>query len=132
MRRLLTVNRLAQTINFGSLPDKPVNAVPFALSATASSGLAVSYTSSTPGVAYRERKHRDDHGVGTTTITASQAAMRRHLPANDVSQALNVTGMGNGVLVEEGFNGLAGGAPDATKFEWTVRHSLQGPASCTS
>jgi hypothetical protein len=123
---VLTVNRLAQTISFGSLPDKPVNAVPFTLSATASSGLAVSYTSSTPGVATVSGNTVTITGVGTTTITASQAGDASHLPANDVSQALNVTGMGNGVLVEEGFNGLAGGAPDASKFEWSGQAQLTG------
>jgi len=56
--------------------------------------------------------------ASTTTITASQAGDATYLPANDVSQALNITGMGNSVLVEDGFNGLAGGTPDATKFEW--------------
>src|SRR5205085_2114788 len=40
----------AQTITFASLPGRAIGEAPFALSATASSGLTVSFSSLTPGV----------------------------------------------------------------------------------
>ncbi len=55
---VLTVNRLVQTVSFGSLPAKRVDDAPFNLNATTSSGLPVSYSSSTLG----DRKHRNGHG----------------------------------------------------------------------
>ena len=44
------VTGLAQTITFAALPDKTLGAPPFAISATATSGLPVTFGSSTPGV----------------------------------------------------------------------------------
>lgn len=88
---VLTVNRLAQTINFGSLPGKRVDEAPFTLSATAGSGLPVSYTNSNLNVATLSGNTVTITGVGSTTITASQAGNATYLPAGDVSRTLNVT-----------------------------------------
>ncbi len=112
---VLTVNRLAQIISFASLPNKQVNDAPFTLAATASSGLPVSYTSFNPAVATVSGNTVTITGVGSTVITASQAGDGTYLPADDVSQTLNVMGTGSTVLVTDDF---AGSAPDATKFEW--------------
>jgi alpha-tubulin suppressor-like RCC1 family protein len=90
---VLTVNRLAQTISFGSLPDKQVGDAPFTLSATASSGLAVSYTSSNPGVATVSGAMVTITGAGSTSITASQTGDATYLPAANVDQTLNVAGI---------------------------------------
>jgi uncharacterized repeat protein (TIGR03803 family) len=87
----LTVNRLAQTINFvGGLPAKRGDDAPFDLSATASSGLPVSYTSSDPGVATVSGNTVTITGFGYTIITASQAGNATNLPAASVSQTLHV------------------------------------------
>ncbi len=88
---LLTVNRLTQTLSFGVLPNKPVNAAPFTLSATASSGLPVSYASSNPGVATVNGNTVTLMGIGITTLTASQAGDATYLPAAEVAQTLQVT-----------------------------------------
>jgi uncharacterized repeat protein (TIGR03803 family) len=88
---VLTVNRLAQTINFvGGLPAKRGDDAPFGLSATASSGLPVSYTSSDPGVATVSSNTVTITGFGYTIITASQAGNATYLPAASVSQTLHV------------------------------------------
>jgi hypothetical protein len=88
---VLTVNRLAQTINFvGGLPARRVDDAPFGLSATASSGLPVSYTSSCPGVATVSGNTVTITGFGNTIITASQAGNTTYLPADSVSQTLHV------------------------------------------
>src|ERR1035437_9364703 len=65
---VLTVNRSGQTISFGVLPATLVSADPFSLSATASSGLPVSYSSSDPGVATVSSNTVTIKGIGSTTI----------------------------------------------------------------
>ncbi len=69
----LTVNKLTQSITFQSIPDKKVGDAPFAPNATASSGLALSYSSSNSAVATIVNGLITIQGIGTTTITASQA-----------------------------------------------------------
>ena len=86
----LTVNKLEQTITFGSLPNKLTTDTPFTLSATASSGLTVTYASSDTGVATVSGSTVTIHGAGTTTITASQAGDATYLAAPDVMQTLTV------------------------------------------
>ena len=49
--RTLEIVPAIQTITFDALPAKTFGDAPFALGATASSGLSVSYTSSNPAVA---------------------------------------------------------------------------------
>jgi trimeric autotransporter adhesin len=103
---VLTVNRLGQTISFSSLPGKQVDEAPFTLNATASSGLPVSYTSSNPGVATVSGNTATITGVGSTTITASQAGSATFLPAGNASQMLRVaTTLGSVVAWGYNFSG---------------------------
>lgn len=89
----LTVNRLVQLITFGSRSAKRVDAAPFSLSATATSGLSVSYISSNPDVATVSGNTVTIWGIGSTAIMASQAGNATYLPGGDVSQTLIVTGI---------------------------------------
>ncbi len=68
----LTVNKLAQTIAFSSLPAKRPGDADFNISATASSGLPVSFGSSNTNVATVTNGLVHIVGAGTTVITASQ------------------------------------------------------------
>ncbi len=86
----LTVNKATQAITFGALASKTVGGGPFTLSATASSGLPVAYTSSNPGVATVAGATVTVVGAGTTTITASQSGNAVYLPAADVMQILTI------------------------------------------
>jgi gliding motility-associated-like protein len=79
-----------QTITFGALADKQVGDAPFDLTATASSGLAVTYTSSNTAVATISGSTVTIVGVGTTNITASQAGNANYNAATDVVQTLTV------------------------------------------
>ncbi len=88
--QVLTVNRAAQTINFAALPEKEIDDEPFDLTATATSGLAVSFTSSDPAVATVSGKTVTIQGIGTTTITASQAGNNNFLAASNIDQTLTV------------------------------------------
>jgi len=68
----LVVSRASQTITFAA-PDPVVLGVqPIALTASASSGLQVTYTSSDPSVASVSGSTVTVHAAGTATITASQ------------------------------------------------------------
>ncbi|MBN1186209.1 MAG: RICIN domain-containing protein [Bacteroidales bacterium] len=80
----------SQTITFNSIPTKTVGDADFSPGAIASSGLAVSYTSSNTSVATIVNGNIHILAAGTSTITASQAGNATYYPAPDVSQTLTV------------------------------------------
>ncbi|MEI6656093.1 MAG: YDG domain-containing protein, partial [Verrucomicrobiota bacterium] len=84
------ITQSPQAITFGALANKAPADAPFALSATASSGLSVSYTSSNLAVATVSGNTVTLVGVGTTTITASQAGDANFGAADPVAQSLTV------------------------------------------
>lgn len=69
----LTITKQSQVITFNALPDKKANDAPFAISATASSGLAVTFTSSDATIASITGNTVTPLKVGTVTIMATQA-----------------------------------------------------------
>src|SRR5690606_21099172 len=81
----------AQTITLNTLPSKTVTDADFEAGATASSGLAVTLTSSNTAVATIVGTKIHIVGAGTTTITAAQAGDASWLPATSVSRELIVT-----------------------------------------
>lgn len=87
---LYGVVKLGQTITFGTLPGKTFGDANFNLSATASSGLGVTYTSSNTLVATISGNTVTIVGAGTTTLTASQSGNATYNAATDVPQTLNV------------------------------------------
>lgn len=86
----LTVLKADQEINFPLMAEKTVGDADFAAGASASSGLACSYTSSNPEVAMVSGNLLHIAGPGVTTITASQGGNNLFYPASDVSQDLTV------------------------------------------
>ena len=87
----LNVAKASQTITFNALANKTTADTAFNLTATASSGLTVSYTSSNPAVAAISGSVVTIGGVGTTTITANQAGNTNYNAALQVTQTLTVT-----------------------------------------
>ncbi|HNB80728.1 MAG TPA: YDG domain-containing protein, partial [Chitinophagaceae bacterium] len=87
----LTVVKANQSISFAALPGKSLGDPPFALTATATSGLPVSYTSSNNAVASISGNMVTINGIGTCTITASQAGNANYNAAFDVNRTLSVT-----------------------------------------
>ncbi|WP_396180957.1 glycine-rich domain-containing protein, partial [Flavobacterium sp.] len=79
-----------QTINFNALPSKKVGEANFSPGATASSGLAVTYTSSNTNVATIVGNNIQIVGSGSCTITASQAGDNYYHPASSVAQYFSV------------------------------------------
>jgi gliding motility-associated-like protein len=88
--RTLIVAKGDQTITFGVLANKTYGDADFALTATASSGLSVSYTSSNMAAATVTGNSVHIVGAGTTVITASQAGNSQWNPAISVPQTLIV------------------------------------------
>jgi hypothetical protein len=68
-----TINKQNQTITFNTLPNKHANDAPFELTATASSGLPVTFSSSDPAIASVNGTTVTIHLAGSTIITATQA-----------------------------------------------------------
>jgi hypothetical protein len=80
-----------QTITFVGPPSTPLSAGSVSLSATASSGLAVSFTSTTTGVCTVSGTKATLVSAGTCTIKASQAGNDQYAEAASVSQSFTVT-----------------------------------------
>ncbi|MFH0921115.1 MAG: hypothetical protein V1913_12225 [Fibrobacterota bacterium] len=91
VQQVLTVAPDAQTITFDALPAKAVDSLPFALTATTTSGLRVSYSSSNLSVATISDTTVTIVGAGTSTITASQSGNNQYAPAANKFQTLTVT-----------------------------------------
>ena len=85
-----TIAKANQTITFAALPAKTVGDPTFTLTATASSGLTVTYASSNLLVATISGNTVTIVGAGTTTITASQTGDTNYNAATDVNQSLLV------------------------------------------
>ncbi len=102
----LTVNQASQTITFAALPNKLLTDVPFALTATASSGLTVTYSSSNTAVATVSGNTVTIVGLGSTVITASQAGNANYAAATSVNQTQVISAPG---LVWFNMSALPGG-----------------------
>ena len=89
----LNVSKGNQTITFNALPSKMVGNADFSTGASASSGLAVSLASSNEAVATIVSGNIHIAGVGTATITASQAGDLNYTAAPNVPQILTVSGL---------------------------------------
>jgi M6 family metalloprotease-like protein len=85
-----TVNQAAQTIAFGALSAVTLPVSPFTVSATASSGLAVSFASAAPSVCTVSGASVTVIGAGTCSLAASQAGNANYLAAPNVTQNFGV------------------------------------------
>ena len=81
---------VAQTISFGPLPNIPVSTPPFALTATASSGLPATYVSKTLSVCTVSGSTVTILTSGGCTITASVAPNVNFTAATPVTQRFTV------------------------------------------
>ncbi|TDD94381.1 MBG domain-containing protein, partial [Jiangella asiatica] len=82
------VNRAAQQIGFGALPDVTYGVEPFEVSASASSGLPVSF--SADGECTVDGLTVTVTGAGECTVTASQDGDDAWLPADPVSRSFTI------------------------------------------
>ena len=91
VKNILTVTKVPQAITFGALPTYyyPLDAT-FSLTATANSGLTVSYASDNAAVATVSGNTVTIVGIGTANITASQVGNLTYNAAANVIQKLTV------------------------------------------
>ena len=112
---------LSQTISFAALDPKNTNSADFTLTATATSGLSVSYTSSNIAIA----DVYEDNGVwkvkikaaGAVDITAKQAGNGNYAAATDVVQNLTIA---DAVLPVELTTYTAKILNQTTRLDWSV------------
>src|SRR5688572_8671198 len=88
--QVLTVNKADQIITFNPIAEKSTADDHFNLSASASSGLPITYTSNNPAIATISGILLTIHGDGTAIITATQPGNSNYKAANDVTQPLVV------------------------------------------
>ncbi|HMG92353.1 MAG TPA: choice-of-anchor tandem repeat GloVer-containing protein, partial [Chryseolinea sp.] len=88
---LLYVSMENQTLTFDELEAKTTTDGPFQLTAAASSGLPVTYTSSNTSVATVSGSTVTIHGAGTTTITAQQTGSINFHASPAIARTLDVT-----------------------------------------
>jgi protocatechuate 3,4-dioxygenase beta subunit len=113
---LSQVVKLNQTIAFGPLQDRILGEPPFPVSATASSGLPVSF-SIVSGPATIAGSTVTLTGAGIVTVRASQAGNATYNPAPSVEQSFTVAAGGSITgQVTDGVSGIVGatvfGSPD--------------------
>ncbi len=84
------VAKATQTISFPPVADVPLGAPPVALGATASSGLGVSYASTTATICTVSDAKVSLLAVGVCSLAASQAGNDNYLPARDVTTTFTV------------------------------------------
>ncbi len=95
------VGKASQSISFGSLSGRVVGESDFSVSATASSGLAVVFSSSTPGVCTVSGSTVHSVAAGTCTIVASQAGDAVYEAASSVSRSFGVSSPAAVVVVSK-------------------------------
>ncbi|PYR36150.1 MAG: hypothetical protein DMF90_11105, partial [Acidobacteria bacterium] len=88
-----TAAKASQTITFGALADQTYGAVPFSVSASASSGLAVTFASTTTAACTTSGTNGATVTIGAAgpcSIKASQAGNGNYNAATDVTQGFSV------------------------------------------
>jgi hypothetical protein len=117
----------SQTITFGALTNQVLGAAPFAVSATASSGLPVSLSSLSTTVCTVSGSTVTLLAIGTCTIQAAQAGNASFSPAPSVSESFQVTMVaGNDtVWVEDALPAGASAAADGgDSWNWISSNPL--------
>jgi hypothetical protein len=85
-----TITRANQTISFGAMANSTFGVVPFTVGATASSGLAVTFASTTTTVCMISGSTVTIRAAGTCTILAAQAGNTSYNSATSVSRSFTV------------------------------------------
>ena len=107
----LSVTQGSQTIAFGALPNQPLGTPPFSVSATATSGLPVSFASSTTSVCSVSGAIVTLVALGTCTIQATQAGNTDYAAALPVNQSFQVTRGSQAIIFGALSNQVFGAAP---------------------
>jgi uncharacterized protein (TIGR03437 family) len=117
--RSFTVNPAPQTITFGALSDLSSGAAPFTVDATASSGLAVSFASTTTSVCTVSGSTVTIVAGGSCSITASQAGNANYAAATPVTRGFTVNAASQTIT----FGALSGATYGVSPFTVTATAS---------
>ena len=117
-----TVAKDPQTITFTSSPGAPtVGGAAYTVSASASSGLRVSFSSATTAVCSVEGSSVTFIGVGTCTVTADQTGSQRFEAAPEAQQSFTVTAAPElAAGIPTAGSGVSGGSSETLSFTPTV------------
>jgi hypothetical protein len=86
----VTTTKLAQSITFNALPNLPLGTAPFNISANATSGLSVTFSSLTPSICSVSGTQVTLLAGGACTIRAAQAGNASYLAAPNVDRSFTV------------------------------------------
>ncbi len=123
-----TVTAATQLITFNALPDQVFGTVPFTVSATASSGLTVSFASTTAPVCTVSGTTVTMVAGGVCTIQATQPGNANYSAAGAVSQSFTVTPANQTIT----FNPLSNRVFGASPFTVSATASSNLPVSFAS
>ena len=111
VERSFGVTQTTQSIAFGALGNRAIGSAPFAVSATATSGLAVSFSSQSPTVCTVSGSTVTLVAAGTCTIRASQAGNATYAAAAIVDQSFSVGQAGQTITFSALGNKMLGATP---------------------
>ena len=124
----LTVNKLSQTILFGALPTSvSLGDSPFALAATSSSLLKVTYRSANTSIATISDSTLTIVGIGSDTIYAMQAGNSKYNAALSVFKVLTVKAATSAPAIVKGTQTINFVTPAKTVFD--LPFALSGTSS---
>jgi len=130
-----TVNKANQTITFGALGDRTVLQTPFGLAATATSGLTVTFSATTPAVCSTNGASVSLVGTGTCTIAADQSGNGVYNAAPTVFQSFTVGKADQSIDFAQPANAALGPAVTMTATATSglaVSFSSTTPPVCTA
>jgi hypothetical protein len=130
VNQAFVVAHASQSISFGALGNQTLGAAPFALSATASSGLPVSFSSLTSAVCTLSGSTVTLVAAGTCTIRAAQAGNGNYAAAPNVDQSLTITAALVGQTIS--FSALGNQTLGAAPFALSAAASSGLPVSFSS
>jgi hypothetical protein len=111
VERSVTVNKANQTITFNEIENRVFGDGPFDISATASSTLAVSFSSSDEGVATVSGNTVTIVGAGAVTITAGHSGNSNYNAAVSVGRTFTISKADQVITFSEGPDRTFGDAP---------------------
>jgi hypothetical protein len=104
-----TVSKAAQTITFGPLANTNLGVAPFSITASTTSGLTITFTSTTTGVCTVSGSTVTIVATGSCSITASQSGNTNYNAATPVSQSFTVFPPCTLTLTSSSFSAIAPG-----------------------
>ncbi len=119
------IYKYSQSITFGALAERAYSATPFALSATSTSGLPVTF-SIVSGPATIDGNNLTMTGGGLVTVRASQAGNASYNAAANIEQSFMVTGGASGFTAWQQANFTAGELLDENLSGPSAIYGLDG------